>query len=121
MMLEMDKHKGRKDDMKLLQCVNKLKQKYNSLRQACCLTDISWTKFHWQTYIKSKSSTHKKDYVHKLSAEEITAIEDHYKSDNISFPLPDKKYKGKMFMRIEHRVQEEKFLFQHITITSQKE
>ena len=34
-MLEIRKHKGSKDDIKLLQCVNKLKQKYNSLRQAC--------------------------------------------------------------------------------------
>ena len=44
MMLEMGKQKGRKGDVKLLQCVNKLKQNYNSLRQACHLADISWTK-----------------------------------------------------------------------------
>ena len=47
MMLEMGKHKGRKDNVKLLQSVNKVNQKYNSLRQACHLTDISWTKLHW--------------------------------------------------------------------------
>ena len=98
MMLEMGKQKGRKNDAKLCQCVNNLKQKYNSPRQACCFVDISWTKFHRQTYVKSKSAVHKKDYVHKLSAEDISAIGDHYKSDNISFPLPDKKYKGKRFM-----------------------
>ena len=40
-MLDIGKHKGCKDDIKLLQCVNKLKQKYNSLRQACHLADIS--------------------------------------------------------------------------------
>ena len=45
-MLEIGKQKGCKDDIKLLQCVNKLKQKYNSLRQACHLADISRTKFH---------------------------------------------------------------------------
>ena len=54
-MLDIGKHKGRKDDIKLLQCVNKLKQKNNSLRQACCLADISWTKFHHLTYVKPKS------------------------------------------------------------------
>ena len=40
-MLDIGKQKGRRDQVKLLQCVNKLKQKYVSLRQACHLTDIS--------------------------------------------------------------------------------
>ena len=57
LMLEIGKHKGRKDDVKLLQCVNKVKQKYNSLRQACRLTDISWTKFHRHTYVNSTSAS----------------------------------------------------------------
>ena len=83
MMLEMGKQKGRKNDAKLRQCVNNLKQKYYSLRQACRFADISWTTFHRQTYVKSKSAVHKKDYVCKLSAEDISAIGDHYKSDNI--------------------------------------
>ena len=91
-MLEIGKHKGHKDATKLLQCVNKLKQKYNSLRQACHLADISWTKFHCLTYVKLKSGG-KKDYIHKLSKGE------HYISDPISFPLLDKKYQGKWFMR----------------------
>ena len=99
LMLEIGKHKGRKDDVKLLQCVNKVKQKYNSLRQACCLTDISWTKFHCHTYVNSTSASRKKWYIHKLSEEQIHSIEAHYQSENISFPLPDKKYKGKRFMR----------------------
>ena len=105
MMLEMGKQKGRKDDVKLLQCVNKLKQKYSSLRQACHPADISWTKFHWQTYIKSKSAKHKKDYIHKLSTEEISAIEDQYQSDNISFPLLDKKIQGKKVYEIQSKTQ----------------
>ena len=33
--LDIGKHRARKDDVKLLQSVNKVKQKYNSLRQAC--------------------------------------------------------------------------------------
>ena len=61
-MLDIGKHKGYKDDIKLLQCVNKLKQKYNSLRQACHLADISWTKFYRLTYVKPKSRG-KKDYI----------------------------------------------------------
>ena len=60
LMLEIGKYKGRKDDVKLLQCVNKVKQKYNSLRQACCLADISWTKFHHHTCVKSTSASRKK-------------------------------------------------------------
>ena len=99
LMLEIGKHKGRKDDVKLLQCVNKVKQKYNSLRQACHLTDISWTKFHHHTHVNSTSASRKKQYIHKLSKEQIHSIEAHYQSENISFPLPDKKYKGKRFMR----------------------
>ena len=97
-MLEIGKQKGRKDDTKLLQCVNKLKQKYNSLRQACRLADISWTQSHRLTFVKPKYKS-KKDYIHKLSKEDIASIQEHYFSDPISFPLPDKKYQGKQFMR----------------------
>ena len=45
LMLELGTHKGRKDDNKLLSTVNKIKKKYNSLRQACRLADISWTNY----------------------------------------------------------------------------
>ena len=59
--------------------------------------------FHRQSFIdkhvKSKCESHKKSYICKLSDEQIKSIEDHYQSDNMSFPLPDKKYKGKRFMR----------------------
>ena len=92
-MLDIGKQKERKNQVKLLQCINKLKQKYVSLRQACRLTNISWTKFHRQTYVKSKGESCKKSYICKLSDEQIKSIEDHYQSDNMSFPLPDKKYK----------------------------
>ena len=92
-MLDIGKHKGCKDDTKLLQCVNKLKQKYNSFRQACHLADISWTKFHHLTYVKLKSRG-KKDYIHKLSKDDIASIQEHYVSDRTSCPLPDKMYKG---------------------------
>ena len=99
LMLDIGKQKGRKNQVKLVQCVNKLKQKYVSLRKASRLTDISWTKFHCQTYVNSTCKSRKNAYICKLSDEQIKSIEDHYQSDNISFPLPDKKYKGKRFMR----------------------
>ena len=37
--------------------------------------------------------------IHKLSKDDIASIQEHYFSDLISFPLPDKKYQGKCFMR----------------------
>ena len=98
-MLDIGKHKGRKDQVKLCECVDKVKQKYNSLRQACRFADISWTKFHHHTYVKSKCNPCKKGYICKLSDKDINSIEEHFQSDNISFPLPDKKYMGKRFMR----------------------
>ena len=55
LLLDMGKHRARKDNRKLLNTVNTVKKKYNSLRQACCLTDISWGKFHRHTYINSQA------------------------------------------------------------------
>ena len=98
MMLDIGNHKARKDDEKLLPTVNKVKQKYNSLWQACRLADISWTKFHRHTYMKSQQ-TKQKNYIHKLSKAEIESIQQHYQSDEVSFPLPDKKYHRKSFLR----------------------
>ena len=53
-MLDIGKYRGRKDNKKLLSTVNKVKNKYNSLRQACRLADISQSKFHHHTYVKSE-------------------------------------------------------------------
>ena len=41
LMLHIRKHKGWKNDLKLLQSFNKVKQKYNNLWQACRLAHIS--------------------------------------------------------------------------------
>ena len=38
-------------------------------------------------------------YNQKLTSSQIQEIHSHYNSDEISFPLPDKKYAGKRFMR----------------------
>ena len=86
--------KAEKDESKLLLAVNKGKQKYNSLCQACKLADISWTTFHQHTYVKP-SAKRKLSYSHKLSEAQVRDIQGHFESDDISFPLPDKKYEGK--------------------------
>ena len=70
LMLNIGKHRAHKDNVKLLQSVNKVKQKYYSLCQASTLADIYWTTFHRHTYINSQSSKHK-DYTCKLSKPEI--------------------------------------------------
>ena len=47
-----------------------------------------------------KSVAHRKlEYSHKLSPTDLECIEDHMKSDDISFPLPDRKFAGKCFMK----------------------
>ena len=98
LMLDIGKYRGRKDDQKLLVTANKVKTKYNSSRQACWLTDVNWTHFHRHTYIKP--DVHRKIVcTRKLSSSQIQDIQDHYISDDISFPLPDKKYANKRFMR----------------------
>ena len=98
LMLELGTHKGRKDNKKLLGTVSKIKKKYNSLRQACRLADISWTKLHRHTYVKSEV-WQKIEYNQKLTASQIQDIQSHYTSDDISFPLPNKKFDDKRFMR----------------------
>ena len=98
LMLDIGKSKAKKDDTKLLSAVNKVKQKYNSLCQACKLADISWTTFHRHTYVKP-SAKRKAGYSCKLSEAQVKDIQSHFESDDISFLLPNKKYEGKRFMR----------------------
>ena len=97
-MLDIGKYRGRKNNKKLLSTVNRVKTKYNSLRQACRLTDILWSKFHQHTYVKSEICK-KLHYTCKLSATQIKEIQDHFASDEVSSPLPDKKYANKRFLR----------------------
>ena len=77
LMLDMGKYKSQKDDKKLSATVNMIKKKYNTLRQACQLMDISWTHFHRHTYVKSKP--HRKlEYTRKLTSSNIQDIQNHY-------------------------------------------
>ena len=93
----MGKHRARKDNRKLLNTINTVKKKYNSLRQACHLADISWSKFHRHTYVNSEVRK-KLEYSRKLTAGQIGDIQAYYNHDDVSFPLPDKKYVNKSYL-----------------------
>ena len=98
-LLEIGKNRACKNETKLSQLANKLKTKYNSLHQVCKLGEISWTKFHRHIYIRKNNTVKKKlDFKKKLTSAQIDEIKSHYESEEISFPLPDKKYVGKRFM-----------------------
>ena len=97
-MLDIGKSKGKKDDKKLLAAVNTVKRKYKSLHQASKLVDILWTTFHRQTYVKC-NNRRKLRYSHKLTEAQSNNMQSHFTSDDISFPLPDKKFEGKCFKR----------------------
>ena len=98
LLIEMGKNKAKKDSRKLSASVNKIKQKYDSLRQASRVANILWTKFHRSTFVKKKIES-KGKFTSKLSSKEVGDIQSHFESDDISFPLPDKKFEGKPFMR----------------------
>ena len=97
LLLDMGKHRARKDNRKLLNIVNTVKKKFNSSRQACCLADISWSKFHRHTYVNSEVCK-KLEYSRKLTAGQIEDIQAYYNHDDVSFPLPDKKNANKRFL-----------------------
>ena len=95
-MMEIGKQKGRKDATRLKETVEKMKGQFSSLRKACASINCSWTKFYWFTPLaKPKKLTHK--FFKKLSNEEINKIQEHMKSDEITFPLPDCKFTNKQF------------------------
>ena len=69
-MMEIGKHKGRKDATRLQETVEKMKGQFSSLRKACVSINCSWTKFYRFTHLaKPKKSTHK--FVKKSSNDEI--------------------------------------------------
>ena len=98
LLIEMGKNKAKKDQSKLSAAIHKVKQKYKSLRQASRLSNISWTKFHCNTVVKKKAES-KGKFTRKLSSKDVSDIQSHFESEDISFPLPDKKFQEKLFMR----------------------
>ena len=78
--------------------VTKLQFKYKSLHEACRQTDCAWTEF--KRCLQIQKMVHRKEsYACKLTTEQIRNVQEHIQSEEVSFPLPDNKYEGKMFMR----------------------
>ena len=92
------KFRNRKNESKLTQTVNKIKRQYKSLRSACRSTDIQWSQFYRYTKLY-KLTLHNRKYIRKLETNDIESIRNFFRSDDSSFPLPDKKYTGKRFMK----------------------
>ena len=98
LLIEIGKNKAKKNHSKLSAAFHKVKQKYHSLRHASRLENIPWMKFHCNTCVTKKNNS-KGKFTHNLSRKDTSDIEAHFQSEDISFPLPDKKYTGKCFMR----------------------
>ena len=97
-MYSLRKYKHKKDAQKLSDTVNKMKNKYKSLQSACRQTSMQWSQFHNYTRL-NKRKIEKRKYIHKLEKADIDTIGQFFQSDDTTFPLPDKKYTGKCFMK----------------------
>ena len=92
------KYKNKRNEHKLKQTVQQIKKKYKSLRNACSKTNMNWSQFHNYTRL-SKRKIEQRKYIRKLYPEDIKSIGKFFMSEDTSFPLPDKKYSGKRFMK----------------------
>ena len=92
------KYKNRKNVSKLTETVSRIKKQYKSLRSACRYTDMHWSHFQKCTKLSQKKMCNRK-YIRKLETSQIASIGSFFSSDEASFPLPDKKYAGKRFMK----------------------
>ena len=90
LMLKLGKHRAKKDKAQIAKVVQKITGKYKSLRNAWKYTPYSWTQFRRFISVKSVA-TRKLEYQRKLSTAAIQEIQNHFYSDEISFPVPDKK------------------------------
>ena len=99
------KYRNKKNSSKLSQTVKNIKKHYKSLRSACRNTSMHWSHFHRCTQLSStkkedkKEIKKKKKYKRKLETSDVDSIRNFFHSDDTSFPLPDKKYVGKRFMK----------------------
>ena len=97
-MYELGKHRAKKNE----DMVNVIRQEliyhFGSLRGAWRKTDCSWTNFYRFTNL-TKKSQQRQGYARKLSQEDIRKIHEHLECETVSFPLPDKKFSGKKFLR----------------------
>lgn len=92
------KYRNKKNASKLSQTVRRIKKQYKSLRSAWRSTDIHWSHFHKWTKLYERKREERK-YIRKLEFGQIDSIETFFKSDDSSFPLPDKKFAGKRFLK----------------------
>ena len=92
------KYKNKRNVNQLSKTVDRIKKHYKSLRSACRNTDMHWSQFHRATTLSQKRMAQRK-YIRKLETSDITSIGNFFQSDEASFPLPDKKYSGKRFMK----------------------
>ena len=92
------KYKNKRNEHKLKETVNHIKKKYKSLRNACRRTDLHWSQFHNYTRL-CKRKIEQRKYIRKLNPADIKTIGKFFTSEDTSFPLPDKKYSGKRFMK----------------------
>ena len=81
-----------------MQTVSQIKNHYKSLRLAWRMTDMHWSQFHRCTSLYKRKQVERK-FKRKLNTEEVKSIEDFFETEDASFPLPDKKYSGKRFMK----------------------
>ena len=100
LLLHIGKHHAKKDMQKLRKCVNEIKNNYKSLQYFSNHTNFSWTQFRrYCKVVKNIMNNNNKLYKRKLSKCQISDIQDHILSEESSFPLPDRKYAGKRFMK----------------------
>ena len=95
------KYRGQKKDSQIQSIVAKIKWQYKSLRRACKNTDMTWSQFHKYTTERKKvlRTPSKKAFGRKLDSQDVESIRKFFVSEEASFPLPDRKYAGKRFMR----------------------
>ena len=87
------KYRNKKNDSKLTQTVNNIKKHYKSLRSACRNTTMHWSQF--QKWTKLWGKEEKDKYKRKLKNSDKQSIRKFFHSDDLSFPLPDKRFVGK--------------------------
>ena len=89
-MYKIGKYRHKKNEQKLGETVQSMKNKYSSLCCACRETNLMWSQFHKCTKLSKHTMEHKK-YICKLSGKDIKSITKFFSSEEVSFPLPDKK------------------------------
>ena len=92
------KYQNKKNESKLTHTVTRIKKHYKSLRSVCRSTNMHWSQFQKYTKLSECKESSQK-YIRKLGNCEIDSIRTFFHSDNVSFPLPNKKFVGKRSMK----------------------